>query len=333
MEKRSQRRGGRGSGNRLGGHARFEFVDAHLQPRNHSHQHLTLFLVGMRTLDYGRSGHRRIVGQIRTHDVAADIVSGLKKGQLLDHILELAHIAGPAVTPHDKPRLLGERNLRQAPAFGKVCRKLAGEQPDVAATVAQRRNGNLDGREAVVKVLTEAPLLHGTEHVDVGGGNHADIGFLNRRRADFKKFAGFEHAQQASLGRERQFGYLIKENRAAVGFLKIALAGSNSAGERAFLVAEQFGVNRSLGNGAAVHGNVFGMLARGIGMDDFREKLLAGTTLAGDEHRQVDRRHAQGALNRTDKRGSVADDAEPLLGLQHLGRLARHGHHFHLRIE
>ena len=80
-------------------------------------------------------------------------------------------------------------------------------------------------------------------------------------------------------------------------------------------MAEQFGIDRSFGNGATVDGNIAGMLARTVGMDDFREKLLARTALAGYEHRQVYGSHLNGPVDSRDQSRRVADNAEPHLGL------------------
>lgn len=72
----------------------------------------------------------------------------------------------------------------------------------------------------------------------------------------------------------RQFGHLVEEDRAAVGLLKIALAGLGSAGEGTLLVAEKLGIDGSLGYGRTIDGDVLVVLARRIGVNDLRKNSL-----------------------------------------------------------
>ena len=110
----------------------------------------------------------------------------------------------------------------------------------------------------------------------------------------------------------RQFGHLVEEDRAAVGLLKIALAGLGSAGEGTLLVAEKLGIDGSLGYGRTIDGDVLVVLARRIGVNDLRKKLLAHTALARDEDRQIGRCHTQGNLQRPVQKFRGSDNAEAL---------------------
>ena len=110
----------------------------------------------------------------------------------------------------------------------------------------------------------------------------------------------------------RQLGHLVEEDRAAVGLLEIALAGLGGAGEGPLLVAEKLGIDGSLGYGRTIDGDVLVVLARRIGVNDLRKKLLAHTALARDEDRQVRRRHTQGNLQRPVQKFRGSDDAEAL---------------------
>lgn len=75
-------------------------------------------------------------------------------------------------------------------------------------------------------------------------------------------------------------------------------------------MSEQFGIDRSFGNGAAVHGDIFIVFTCRIGMDHLREKLLADAAFTRNEYRKIGRRHTQGNLQRTIERLGVADDPE-----------------------
>ena len=109
-----------------------------------------------------------------------------------------------------------------------------------------------------------------------------------------------------------QLSHLVQKDRTAVGLLEIALAGFEGSGKGALLVAEKLRVDRSLGNRRTVDGYIFIVFARRIGVNDLREKLLAHTALARDEHRQVRRGHTQGNLQRPVEERGGADDAEAL---------------------
>ena len=61
-----------------------------------------------------------------------------------------------------------------------------------------------------------------------------------------------QHAQQLGLGRQRDLGDLVEQQRAAVGRLEAAVAALDRAGERAALVAEQLGLEQRLGERGAV---------------------------------------------------------------------------------
>ena len=67
------------------------------------------------------------------------------------------------------------------------------------------------------------------------------------------KLALLQDAQQLGLRSGVQVADFVQEDGAAVGQLEFAAAGGGGAGEGAFLVAEQFGLEQLGGNGGAVH--------------------------------------------------------------------------------
>ena len=111
--------------------------------------------------------------------------------------------------------------------------------PYVLRPLAQRRHRDRHRAEAVVQVLAETPRSDGLLEVHIRGGNDADIGFLHLGRPDADELARLQHAQQARLGRVRQLGNFVEEDRPPVGLLEIALAGFEGPGEGALLIAEQ----------------------------------------------------------------------------------------------
>ncbi len=109
-----------------------------------------------------------------------------------------------------------------------------------------------------------------------------------------------------------QLGHLVQEDRTAVRLLEITLAGLQRPRESTLFVAEKLRVDGTLGNGAAVHGDVFVVFAGRIGVHHLRKELLAHAALARHEHRQVGGRDTQRHFERTIEQGRSADDAETL---------------------
>ena len=83
-------------------------------------------------------------------------------------------------------------------------------------------------------------------------------------------------------------------------------------------MAEELRVDGPFGDGAAVHGDVFVVLARRIGVDDLREELLAHAAFARDKDRQVGRGDTHGHLERAVQQLGGADDAEALLNSRNI---------------
>ena len=162
--------------------------------------------------------------ETEAHALGSELGAGLEQGRLLDDVLELPHIARPAVALQQGACAVSERYGRHAVALGEVGSEFAREQQDVAAAFAQRRDAYLHRAEAVVQVFAEAPVGHGARHVDIGGRHHADVGALHLAGTHFYEFSAFEHTKQAGLCGEWQFGHFVEENRASVGFLEISLA-------------------------------------------------------------------------------------------------------------
>ena len=170
--------------------------------------------------------------------------------------------------------VVGEGDLAGAVLVDEVAQEQPGQQHDVVTALTQGRHVDLHRREAVVQVLTELAVLDGLHHVLVGGGHDADVGLAHGAVAHAQVFAVLEHAQQACLGAHGHLGHLIQEDDAAVGLLKVALVVGDGTGERALDVTEQFAVDGALGDGTAVHGDVFLVFAGAALVDDLGERLL-----------------------------------------------------------
>ena len=77
-----------------------------------------------------------------------------------------------------------------------------------------------------------------------------------------------------------------------MGELDLAFGRLDRAGERALLVAEQFGLEQILGNGGAVDGDEAAGPAAALLVDSASEQLLAGAAGAKEHHRDIGIGHA-----------------------------------------
>ena len=90
------------------------------------------------------------------------------------------------------------------------------------------------------------------------------------------------------MGVEGEVGNLVKEDGALVGNFKVACMLALGIGESSFLVSKEFAGDGARGNSSAVDGNILGMLAGAIVVNNLWEEFLTGSVLTIDKHRDVD---------------------------------------------
>jgi hypothetical protein len=157
---------------------------------------------------------------------------------------------------------------------------------------SQCRNADREHVEAKEEVFAEAPGLHLAAQVEVGRRDDANVDAAHLVVAQPLDLAFLHHAQQLALRAHAEDADLVEEQRAAVGALESAQAGLLRAGVRAFLDAEQFGLDQRLGNRRAVDGDERLRMARADAVQRAREHLFADSALAQEQHRRPGRRDA-----------------------------------------
>ncbi len=126
--------------------------------------------------------------------------------------------------------------------------------------------------------------------VAVRGGDDADVDLDRLGAADAVDLALLDGAQQLGLQARIHLADFVEQQRAAIGFLELADAPCDGAGEGALLVAEQLGFQQVLRDRGAVDGDE-GLFGAGrASMDVAGEDFLAGAAFAGDQNRGVGRR-------------------------------------------
>src|SRR6266545_4743290 len=231
------------------------------QVRSLEHRHPALLGVFERQVGarFGRGacgpGRRRhggphaqhVVGQVPSrHRVAV----GQRAGTL-DHVLELADIARPAVSLEGGHGVVGDA----ADAALSVAREEgAGEEAHVPRPLAQRRQLDLDDVDPVIQLLPELSLDRRVAQIAVGRGHEAHVHVHERRAPHAPYLALLERPKELHLQPHGQLGDLVEEERAVIRHLHETGLGAHGPGEGTLLVAERPDPQRVPGSEAQATG-------------------------------------------------------------------------------
>ena len=269
--------------------------------------------------DGGDGGARRL-GVDRGREVARlDAGAVAEHHGALHRVLQLAHVAGPAVGGEGAQGVVGEGVDALAVLLGVAAEEEEGQLGDVADALAERGDLQGDHVEAVVEILAEEALGDALAQVAVGGGEDAHVDLEGLVAAHALEGALLEEAEQLDLGGQRDLAHLVEEDGAAGGQLEAPLAAGDGAGERALLVAEELALQQGLAERRAVEAHQRRLGAGAGAVDHLGDQLLAGAGLALDEDAGAARRHLLDHPQQLDHAGVRADDvpesvalAEPL---------------------
>src|SRR5215217_2477325 len=235
---------------------------------------------------------------------------------LLDAVLQLADVAGPAVLLHGDGGGRGEALGPGAELARVLVEEELAQHDDVLAALAQGRQLQGDDVEPVVEVLAEGVPLHLVlEHL-VRGGDDTDVHRLAPVVADLVDDLLLERPQELHLELERHLANLAQEEGAADGRLELARLGGHRAREGALHVAEQLALQQVLGDGAAVDGDEGALHPGRAAVELPGDELLAGARLARNQHGDVRGSDLVDALVHVAHALTGADDVAVALVLQ-----------------
>ena len=199
--------------------------------------------------------------------IGSDRPVGRENDRALDHVGQLAHVAGPPVAHENRHRV--RRNRVHALPLGARVRpdEVRRERGNVMAPLAQRRNAELDDLQSVQQILPEAPLLDHLAEVAVGGGHDPCVNADAPIRADRRNLLRLHGPKQLGLNGRGQLANLIEEESAARRRAKESVAPSVGARERAPLVPEEVALDEGVGDRADVQRDERTVGARGALMD------------------------------------------------------------------
>src|SRR5262249_13928780 len=93
----------------------------------------------------------------------------------LDHVLQLAHIAGPTMSPKGLQAGFAKSHLSPAQILSEFRCKVAGQQDNVIAAFPERRNINGENGEPEEKIPTKLTVVDSGAQVFICGCDHAYV--------------------------------------------------------------------------------------------------------------------------------------------------------------
>ena len=140
----------------------------------------------------------------------------------LDDVLELAHVARPAVRAQERDRVESKLAARRAVQARRLGEQVVGDQSHVVLALAKRRQLDAQHGEAGEQVFTEQTGGDVVLETRLARRDHAAVHRRLVADAEARNAVLLDRAEQAVLQRERQVADLVEEHRAAARQLEHA---------------------------------------------------------------------------------------------------------------
>ena len=176
------------------------------------------------------------------------------------------------------------------------------------AAVAKRWNADPHDVETVEQIASKQSLGDFALEVPIGGGDDPRVDPQRSRSAHTFEFLLFEHPQQLALEPERHLADLVEQERASISQLEATGPGFRGPGEGAPFVSEQLALDQARRQRGAIDAHQRPRSAAAAVVHGTCEELLAGTCLAEEQHRAVERRHLRETLQCLTHHRAVAHD-------------------------
>ena len=226
----------------------------------------------------------------------ADLVAVGQQHGAMDRVLQLAHVAAPAVAgqaQQARRATVGRYGRPFTSAYLRAkCSASAAMSPGRSRSGGTRSDTTFRRK---YRSSRKVPRRTSAEQVAVGGGQDAHVHLDRRCAAQPVDLALLQRAQQLGLQAHVHLADLVQQQGAAAGGLEFADAARQGAGEGALLVAEQFRLQQVFGDGGAVQRDERAGGAARAAVQMARQDLLAGAGFAADQHRRFGLRHLLGA--------------------------------------
>src|SRR5579863_6998135 len=163
------------------------------------------------------------------------------------------------------------------------------QERKIFPTVTQRRKEDRENFQPIEQIVPKTPGGDFRVEVLICGGNHAHVGANCFVTTHALKLLLLKQSQQFWLCRQRHVADFVQKQRSLVGLLELADASAVSTGEGSLLVPEQFAFEQSFRNGGAIDRQKWGLAPGTVLIDRPRHQLFAGSALADDQNRHVER--------------------------------------------
>src|SRR6185503_4189984 len=193
----------------------------------------------------------------------------------LEHVAQLADVAGPGVFAERARRVARERQLRPSELRRDLREQVGAERGHVRPALAQRWQRERQRAHAEVQVAPKTVLPLQQREVVVRGHDQPDVDLAVAQVAQASKAPLLEDLQQLRLHLQVEVPDLVQEHAAAVRDLEQARLAERGARERALLVAEQLALEQLPRQARAVQVDERFLRARAEGVQPLRQHALA----------------------------------------------------------
>ena len=158
------------------------------------------------------------------------------------------------------------------------------QKGNVLPPLPEGRNPDLDDVEPKEEVLPEPASSHFVVDVAIRRGHEADVYGDRLYPADPAYGALFHGPKELRLKTGVQLAHLVEEERAAVSGLEETLLRNLSSGEGTPVIAEELGLQQTLGNCGAIDREEWSSPTTATPLNRPGNSLLPGPAFAEDQH-------------------------------------------------
>src|SRR6266849_8037235 len=191
---------------------------------------------------------------------------------------------------------------------------MIGERQNIGATLAERRNSELENIQPEIKILAESAGLHGGGKINVGERDEARFDAQGFRAAEPFERALLQNAQELALRSGRERSDFIENDGAAAAELEASEFALDRAGKSAAFVAKEFAFDKLRRKAGAVDFQEWRVAARAEFMNQAREVVLTATAFTGDQQSGGSDRDFPGEFKKTERCGIGGDPRQSFRG-------------------
>ena len=196
-------------------------------------------------------------------------------------------------------------------AIGRLERleQVVDQDRDVFATLAERRNVDVNDAQPVEQVLAELALGDALGKVAVRRRDDADVRVPRGAvRADRLDFSRLQEAEEERLHAQAHLAHFVEKEGPAVRELQLARLVAIRPGEAAFDVAEELRLEERLGQSGTVHSDEGAVRAGRVHVDGPRDQILSDAALARHENLGLSHRGPPGHGQHFEHGGTCRND-------------------------